>query len=383
MKGKENTIHPVDPILTTKVHGYQQIIVSNLLKDRHPYIDKNFLASQFASRKSNQLGEDVRETRQPEVFKGVWFRTVGNLVTIISDKSSSPLTLQEALLVLNEMVTVQEHKVLMIEAGLVEIAFDVLNCDAIKVRIECLSLLGSLLSIREGRKRLNNVDMKILRQLLTDDQLAVREAACWMLVRIASARDGVQSLINKNLVKPIVSSFMKYFNNNLESRDSLFLVLMLETLTDILDDEDSHTFFQNCSIMQLFASILRQFQTDPTKIGPRSETTVSLCFECISLLSISNEFKAEIVNANMMDIISTYLASGSLPVQIYCLRILMFVAINAQGKSQIIDFKDHCILKAVKDLSRSENKDIQENCAELVLSLVEDVKRFKPIYDSL
>lgn len=383
MKGKENTQKQVDPVLTTKIHGYKQIIVSNLLKDRHPYIDKNSLASQFDSRKTNQISEDALDRKQPEVFKGVWFRTINNMVKILTDQSSNPATLQEALLVLNEIVSVQEQKIMMIDAGLVEIVFGVLTCENNKVRIECLSFLGSLLSIREGRKRLNNVDMKILRQLLTDSQLSVREAVCWMLVRIASARDGVQSLINKNLVKPIVASFLKYFNDDLQSNDSLFLVLMLETLTDILADEESHSFLQNCEIMKHFASILRQFQADPKKMGTRSEMAVALCFECVSLLSISDEFKAEIVKTNMMDIISAYLNTPSLAVKNYCLRILMFVAIDPKGRSQIIDFEEHKILKAIKELSRSDNSDLQENCTELILTLAEDVKRFKSIYDSL
>jgi len=219
--------------------------------------------------------------------------------------------------------------------------------------------------------------------MITDNQLSVREAVCWMLVRVASARDGVQCLINKNLIKPIIASFLKYFGGDLQVNDSLFLVLMLETLTDILSDEDSHYFLQNCEIIKHFASILRQFQSDPKQIGARSEIAVSLCFECISLLSVSDEFKAEIVKTNIMDIVYAYLSAASPAIQNYCLRILMFVAIHSQGRSQIIDFEDHKILRTVKEMSHSENTDLQDNCAELVLTLAEDVKRFKTIYDSL
>jgi len=139
MQGKENSQKETDPVLTTKVHGYKQIIVSNLLKDRHPYIDKNSLALQFDSRKSNQLNEIVPKEKQTEVFKGVWFRTISNVVKILTDQNSSPETLQESLLVLNEIVSVQEQKIVMIDSGLVEIVFGILTCENNKVRIECLS----------------------------------------------------------------------------------------------------------------------------------------------------------------------------------------------------------------------------------------------------
>ncbi len=125
-------------ILKTKVHGFGNHFVSDFCQDRHPFLEDK-----------NEEMKKLTGIRRP-----VFFKAFQNLSEVLLSCSSSSEDKLEALLCLNEMTSHQEQKVEMIEFGFVEISANFLNSSDENLLYEDLRLLGSLVSIKFGRKRL-------------------------------------------------------------------------------------------------------------------------------------------------------------------------------------------------------------------------------------
>lgn len=79
-----------------------------------------------------------------------------------------------------------------------------------EIQREASLLLGSLVSIMKGREAMTHNTSAGLAGMLFNELVLNREACGWCLVRIASARDGVEFIANKGLAKKMIESFLKY-----------------------------------------------------------------------------------------------------------------------------------------------------------------------------
>ena len=139
--------------------SYKVNIVSEHLKDRHPYLELPF-----------------NDRYKPsEVYRAVFDREIPKLVEILQMKDLKDENYRDALITLNELVSHQENKDMMITQGLVEIASGFLASSHIDVRREAILLLGSLLSITRGRERVIESTIAGIRKMLFDEHRDGRE----------------------------------------------------------------------------------------------------------------------------------------------------------------------------------------------------------------
>ena len=365
-------------ILTTKVHGYKQTVVSNFLKDRYPYQD---------SINPNKENIDKSEISLPnfatEIHKSVFFRRIPNLISILQNSDNSEKIIQEALMILNETVSIQEEKIKMIDANLIEITFGMLDEFDSAICKEILSLLGSLLSVREGRKRLSKLDLKKIRRLLSDEDIGIRNNLGWMLMRIASGRDGVEQLVEQNVVKWLIPSLRKFGISPLSLDRTTFVVYLLQTIFEILNDESYTYLFTNQDFVEIINGLLREISKSEYCFGKKTEEIGLLCLDCLSLFTVDNQGKNEAVALRSIEAVEGFLENKNTIVVNSAIRVLMFIAIHPDGRRDIIDYKDRLLLKRFKKLVLIIDNNIRDNMQELIITLSEDGLRFKTIFNSL
>ena len=86
-----------------------------------------------------------------EVFHAVFDRQVPKLVEILGMDDLPPQSYREAFMLLNEMSSHQENKMMMIDHDLVQSSLIFMEHPDSEVRREATSLLGSLVSVQRGR----------------------------------------------------------------------------------------------------------------------------------------------------------------------------------------------------------------------------------------
>lgn len=365
-------------ILTTKVHGYKQIVVSNFLKDRYPFVEK----------KSNCDKENVdlseNETNaQVEVFKSVFFRGIQNLKSILINPNATNSDLQEVFLILNEKSSIQEEKINMIEEEIIEISFSMLNEYEGVLLMEIFSLLGSLFSIREGRKHIQHLDLKRLKPFILDENLSVRQNVSWMLTRIASGRDGVEYLVQQNVVKWIIQSFKKVSTFPIDLKETNYICQLLQTILEIIRDDHHIGLFIGQDFARNLNCLLEALGRDFNLLGKKSEEILLLCLDCLTHFAIDDQGKIELINANTIDAIVNHLDDKNTVFLNSTIRILMFMAIHPKGRKNIIDYQNHLLLKKFKQIAKIIDNNIRENLFELINTLSEDVLRFQKIFDAI
>lgn len=110
----------------TKLHGFEKHIVSNFLKDRHPYLEGPF-----------------KDRYDPtKVFHAVFDRSIPKLVEILNYDDLDPLEYRQCFMLLNEMCSHQENKDEMISYQLVYTCLTFMRHIDSEVRRESTNLLG-------------------------------------------------------------------------------------------------------------------------------------------------------------------------------------------------------------------------------------------------
>lgn len=246
----------------TKIHGYKKHIVSEFLKDRHPYLEPPF-----------------KDREDPtEVFHAVFDRSIPKLVEILSFDDELPSqNYREALMLLNQMSSHQENKDMMISHLLVFRCLNFMRHKDSEVRREATLLLGihqlnlgSLVSTRRGRECLDGPDLENWQEILmcsvsdilSDDEIQCREVCGWMLCRLTSGRDGVDILVHKHtdIIKYMIISFTKHSKAQ-KKEEAPFLVYLLETMTNIMYCDEGVEFFNGTGVMKRYNEILLNEET--------------------------------------------------------------------------------------------------------------------------
>ena len=149
------------------MQSYDLHIDSDILKDRHPYLDLPFEERYDASR----------------VQLAVFDRAIEKLVGILEMPSLDNHKYRECLVTLNEMVSHQEMKDKMVELGLVETASGFLASAQVEIRNEAVLLLGSMFVLMKARSRANQDTYNGIIAMLFEDILLPRQSCMWAINR--------------------------------------------------------------------------------------------------------------------------------------------------------------------------------------------------------
>lgn len=138
-------------------------------------------------------------------------RSIPKLAAVLVNPEVEAIIKRDALKTLNEMVSHQETKDLMITENVIEATAPLLIEKNIEVRREAVSLIGSFANSERGRQKLF-VAFKGMQQQLTDESPAVREVDAWALLRLSTSREGCELIASNKLATSMVVAFIRYAN---------------------------------------------------------------------------------------------------------------------------------------------------------------------------
>lgn len=142
---------------------------------------------------------------------------------------------RDALKTLNEMVSHQETKDIMITESVIEATAPLLGDKNPQVRREAVSLIGSFANSERGRERLS-VAFKGMQQQLTDEVPAVQEVDAWALLRLSTTREGCEMIASSKLATNMVVAFIRYTTPMFFKADlHKFFMYLLEAFINITE----------------------------------------------------------------------------------------------------------------------------------------------------
>ncbi|CAD8171232.1 unnamed protein product [Paramecium pentaurelia] len=315
------------------MQSYKLHVVSENLKDRHPYVEPDF-----------------KDRYDPsEVYHAVFDRSIPKLIEILLMENIEAFKYRDALITLNEMVDHQEMKDQMISQGVVGIASAYLHHKDIQIRKQAVILLGCLVSIMRGREQLCDLSFDGLSKLLFDD---AREQCGWALCRIITGRDGVDILCKSNLTKKMIQSFMQ------SKEYPKFTVYLLEAFAKIVEFDNGIYFFLNCGTIKRLIEILSQENYYDQKYTQR---ITYLSLEVLSKICANHEGKEEAINENAINIANRYLDSPLQEEAYFATILIMNCTINLEGKKQCVHVEnDEIIQKLISLLNKDFCKDVKQ-----------------------
>lgn len=220
------------------MQSYKPLVVPEHLSGRYPYLEPEF-----------------RDRYDPsEVYHAVFDRSIPKLIEIMQMPDLEPEKYRDALITLNEIVSHQENKAVMIENGLVEIASEFMAFRVKEIRREAVNLLGSLVSIALGRERTNETTFKALEELLIEESIEIREAAGWCLLRLCTGRDGVDLLCQHKSFPSIIQAFLVY--SNFDELSGRYLIYLLSAGKHFLQYNDKIEFFLDKGFLERIKILL-------------------------------------------------------------------------------------------------------------------------------
>ena len=339
----------------TKIHGFKKHVVSNFLQDRHPYLQPPF----------NQRYDPK------EVYHAVFDRSIPKLVEILDMQDLPDQSYREAFMLLNEMSSHQENKIVMIDSGLVCTSISYMRHPDSEVRRESTNLLGSLLSLMRGRDQLAGVEIdQVFPDILMKDELKCREVCGWMLCRMCSGRDGVDILINTNQIQYIIKSF-RANSESYDKKEAMFLIYMLECMASILQTDKGIENFVSTTAIKRFNEILIK---EEHTYGEYENRIRYLCLLCSSLIEMNDEGKEESIRHGMIETANRYLNHEDEHIANAATRVIMFASIDLKGKTKSVEPQGDVIIRNLIDLLEHKNRDIVRN-AEITLMNISDLPK--------
>jgi len=332
--------------------SYKLNIVSEHLQDRHPYLELPF-----------------NDRYNPaEVYRAVFDREIPKLVEILQMKDLKDENYRDALITLNELVSHQENKDMMITQGLVEIASGFLTSKHIDVRREAMLLLGSLFSIMRGRERVNEETIEGIRKMLFDEHREGREACGWTICRMTISRDGGDIINNSKLTTDLIASFMKY-TEELKDEEAQFMIYLLESFGYLLEFDQGIEFFLGSGILKRVNSILAKHEE--TIFKEFKNRINSLCLEFEVKFTMNHDGKEEGITEEIIFTAYKFLHSQVFEEVKFAVMTIMSCTILLEGKQQCADYLDQQILKDLTSLLPHSDKNLHRYVKNAITNISE------------
>lgn len=302
--------------------------VSEFNKDRYPYIK----GLRSPLRDPNQVSIAYNENCIPRLANLLHIKLLS------SDKRT------DALHTLNELVSNQEMKMQMIDHNIVSYASCLTVDECSNTRKEASLLLGSLLYLREGRKKYaNNTDnYTLLHTCLYDSNIEAKTATSWMIYRLSLHRDGVEMINNSKTTFVMIDAFIKYstLENFIHNVD--YLTYLLDSYINITSYEDGIKNLLNKGLLKTFTIIL--YNKDykySSKISKGAFIQIKeYILNVVKNIMLLKEGKQEAIKEGMIECISNYLTSNIENERLFASSFMMSVSNDISSKKIISNYVD-------------------------------------------
>lgn len=193
---------------------YEPHVVSEHLKDRHPYLQKDF---------DPMIDPD-------QITHAVFDRFLPKYAEALSNRDLSADRKKDALIKLNQISSQKDTVDEMINHNMVVIVSTLLLDDDKDVREQAALLIGSFMSHQRARERIEET-CPLLK--LEDDELKVREATAWTFYQMSLSRHGCDIIVDTESANSIISSFMNFADpKKIREQSGKYLIYLLECMAN-------------------------------------------------------------------------------------------------------------------------------------------------------
>jgi len=308
------------------MQSYTRYKVSEFLKDRHPYVPPK--------------PSPLMDPEQVAIAYNE--RSVPKLADLLVYERLSPQKRRDALHTLNELVSHQETKEIMIQNNIVQYAVNLMSDNSEEVRAEAAMLCGSLLFLDVGRAEFNTKmgNYKILQAVIFDKFLSVRECAGWLIYRFSLHKEGVEMVYNSLTITKMVDAFITYSGPARIEDNFKFILFLLEAFVNctMYDFAIQHTLQHG--FLKAFNIILRdRNEYYSTSLSPGIyEQILELVLSVLKNISLLKDGKKEALEEGLIYTLSWYLDSKIEKERLYSSSFMMSVANILEAKKQISDY---------------------------------------------
>lgn len=316
--------------------------VSEFLKDRLPYQD-NFPKPEYDM--SIQVEENERRIPiidPQEVANAYNTRSIPKLANLLVYEGLPSDKRRDALKTLNESVSHQETKSMMISYNIVTSAINLLADSDHEVRYEAGILIGSLLYLDLGRKQFDSrkSNYMILQNIIFDKHLSVRESVGWLLYRFSLHADGIHMLVDSKTVVVMVESIKRYSEPDVINENKNYLIYLLDAFVNI-------STYDYGSLPMLGLNLLNQFNkilADEDQLYMNNlskgiyEQIREFTLNTLKNITLTKEGKKEAIDEKLIYTCSLYLNSERENERLFSSSFMMGVSISLEAKKQICNY---------------------------------------------
>jgi hypothetical protein len=308
------------------MQAYTRYKVSEFLHDRHPYVPSKPTPLQ----------------NQDQVAVAYNERCVPKLADLLTFEALSASKRRDALHTLNELVSHQETKELMIQQNIIQSTVHLMAADSDEVRAEAAMLCGSLLFLDAGRAEFNSKigNYKIMQAVIFDEFLLVRECAGWLIYRFSLHKEGVEMLYNSLTITKIVDAFNVYSTPSRIADNYKYVLLLLEAFVNCSMYDFAIEHMLQHGFLKAFNIILRdRNEYYSTSLSPGIyEQILELVLCVLKNISLVKEGKKEALDEGLVYTLSWYLDSKIEKERLYSSSFMMSVGNILEAKKQISEY---------------------------------------------
>ncbi|MCQ2821420.1 MAG: hypothetical protein MJ252_29520 [archaeon] len=361
------------------MQSYTLYTASEFLRDRHPYIpDPN-----------------PRPVMDPEqVALAYNERAVPKLADLLIYDQLTSEKRRDALHTLNEIVSNQEQKELMIENKIVISATALMTDENKDVRFEAACLVGSLVFLVFVRIQFDSLEgnYTLMQSLIFDQELKVRESVGWLLYRLSMHKTGTEMLNKSNTIAKIVDAFNLYASASKVEENIYYDLYLLEAMINLSRYDVNIKHMLKKGLLGTFNTILLNDEEAYSKVLSKGlykqlrELVLSTCKN----VTLIDEGKIEAYAEHLVMTGANFLNSELEMERLYASSLFMTVSTILPSKKQICKYEvkvnnvsHYEILEKICALLEDKNQDIKQNTILALRNLAELPEGFLKIIDIL
>ena len=222
-----------------------------------------------------------------------------------------------------------------------------------------------------------------LKELLEDEDLAVRVATSWAFKQLTVNDDGCQRMVENACPQAMIQSFIRHSDSEMQKDDAQYLIYLLEAFVNLTFSDLGIEPLLGKNAIEQFIKIL-DHDYAKTILEEKYEKVAELCLRVLGNMSINHEGKEECIKNCVITRSYTYLGSKSKELRLNASLILMSCSIHLEGKNQIVDEVDEhqnplILLAIIRILQSKQYPGIRSNLKVCLTNVAELPRGFSDI----
>ena len=304
-----------------KLKWYEPHVVSEHMKDRHPYLQKDW--------------DSVIDPNQ--ITHAVFDRALAKYAEVLSNRELSSENKRDALIKLNQLASQKDTVDEMINYNMVVIASTLLLDEDKDVREQAALLIGSFMSHQRARERIEET-CPLLK--LEDDELKVREATAWTFYQMSWSRSGWDIIVNTESAISIITSFMNYAEpKKIREQSGKYLTYLLECMANTTMYDNGIEPLLAKGAVSCLNTILKD-EEQIQKLGVHKDKIQQLALRVVGNICLHSTGKDEAIEDKVILYAWKFLNSDDLATWFNASHVLMNWTIHLEGKKQATEHQD-------------------------------------------